>query len=151
MLRGGEADAPEGRRIMPEDVNILVVDDDPLLREIAVEMLRNAGYRCRTAEDGDVAVRRLHQAPADLVVLDVIMPNREGIETLREIRRLWPATRVIMISSGARVMPADSLLKTAMALGADAAVIKPLREAEFIPLVARLLAEPSAPRNTHSA
>jgi len=126
---------------MDSRADILVVDDDPLLREIAVEILQGAGYACRTAEDGEVALRALNEAPADLVVLDVIMPNKEGIETLREIRRLWPATRVIMISAGARVMTADSLLHTAKALGAHATVIKPIREAEFLPLVESVLAE----------
>jgi CheY-like chemotaxis protein len=124
---------------MAGQADILIVDDDPLQREILSEMLAGAGYACRTAEDGEVAIERLSEAPADLVVLDMLMPNKEGIETLREIRRRWPATRVVMVSTGTRVMPAHSLLHAATSLGADAGVAKPLRAADFLPLVADLL------------
>jgi DNA-binding response OmpR family regulator len=119
--------------------SILVVDDDPLQREILAEMLQQAGYVCRTAEDGDVAIACLREAPSDLVVLDMIMPNREGIETLRDIRAGWPDAKVMMISAGTRVMTAGKLLETAAALGADAVFAKPLRADIFLPEVVRLL------------
>lgn len=125
---------------MSERRSVLVVDDDPLMREIVGEMLETAGYACRKAVDGVDAIARLVEAAADLVVLDVLMPNKEGIETLREIRERWPATRVIMISAGARVMPAGSLLKAASALGADATAAKPLTAATFLPIVGAVMA-----------
>lgn len=124
---------------------VLVVDDDPLLREIAVEMLSTDGYPCAAAEDGDVAIAMMSARPADLVVLDMIMPNREGLETLGVIKTRWPATTVIMISAGTRAMMAGDLLTTAKALGADAVMHKPLQAAAFLALVERTLARrPSA-------
>jgi CheY-like chemotaxis protein len=124
--------------------SVLIVDDDPLQREIGAELLIGAGYACRVAEDGDVALRRLAEGPADVVVLDMIMPNREGIETLSEIRRRWPKIRVVMISAGTRVMTAGSLLETASALGADAVLAKPLRAETFLPLIAQMFADQAA-------
>ena len=128
---------------MPSKPAILVVDDDPILREIASQMLAAHGYGCRLAEDGEIALAALRSAPADLVVLDMIMPNKEGIETLREIKREWPHIAVLMISAGTRAMAAPSLLSMAMALGADAVIEKPLYEETFIAAVRRALKEPA--------
>jgi DNA-binding response OmpR family regulator len=124
---------------MPAKPAILVVDDDPILREIASQMLAAHGYDCRLAEDGEIALAALRAAPADLVVLDMIMPNKEGIETLREIKREWPHISVLMISAGTRAMAAPSLLSMAMALGADEVIEKPLYSETFIAAVRRAL------------
>jgi DNA-binding response OmpR family regulator len=131
-------DAPVGRYV-------LAVDDDPIMREILLDMLRDEGYAADSAADGDLALQALRARPADLVVLDMIMPNKEGIETLREIKRLWPTTAVIMISAGTRAMGADPLLKTALALGADATLTKPLWRESFVATVASILARAPQP------
>ena len=110
----------------------LAVDDDPIMREILHELLTQHGYDCASAEDGDVALWSLRTRPADLVVLDMIMPNREGIETLRDIKLRWPGTRVIMISGGTQAMAAGPLLAMAKGLGADAVMLKPLQGAAFL-------------------
>lgn len=120
---------------------ILVVDDDPIQREIASEFLRGNGFECVTAADGEVALEQMRLAPADVVVLDMIMPRKEGIETLREIKNRWPGTPVMMISGGTRAMGATPLLGTARALGADAVQHKPLNEEIFIAQICRLIAE----------
>lgn len=124
---------------MAGEPSILVVDDDPILREIAAEMLRAHGYACAVAEDGAIAIAALADTPADLVVLDMIMPNKEGIETLREIKTRWPAIRVVMISAGTPTMTAQALLNMARALGADAVIEKPLFEASFIRVIGQVL------------
>jgi DNA-binding response OmpR family regulator len=123
---------------------VLVVDDDPIAREMASETLISAGYACATAEDGDVALVALGAQPADLVILDMIMPNKEGIETLGEIKRRWPATRVIMVSGGTRAMQPQTLLGMASSLGADATMLKPLWGERLLDLVRRVLAAPAA-------
>src|SRR5690606_20671069 len=105
--------------------SILVVDDDPLLRLIASEMLRAEGYAVDEAEDGDVATRLFEQKHFDLAVLDLLMPNKEGVETIQEIKRRWPGTRIIAISSGGR-LDVQYLLPLAKAMGADAVYKKPL-------------------------
>lgn len=114
--------------------SILIVDDDPLLRLIASEMLREAGYVVSEAEDGDIALRRLEGEPVDLAILDLLMPNKEGVETIQEIKRRWPRTKIIAISGGGRV-DAGYLLPLAKAMGADAVYKKPLTAEPFLRMV----------------
>jgi DNA-binding response OmpR family regulator len=128
---------------MTPTASVLVVDDDPLLLEIATELLRSRGYDCDVAQDGEIAIQSLNRKPVDLVVLDVIMPNKEGIEVLLDIKRFWPSTRVLMISGGARMIPAGPLLDMAKALGADAVLAKPLLAEEFLATVDGLLRQPA--------
>ena len=124
----------------PSRIPVLVVDDDPIMREILSELLGSEGYDVAVAEDGEIAIAWLEKHTAALVVLDMIMPNKEGIETLMEIKKRWPATRVMMISAGTRAMQADPLLHTALSLGADDAVSKPIQSVGFLARVASLLA-----------
>lgn len=114
--------------------SILIVDDDPLLRLIASEMLRGAGYAVAEAEDGDVAIRHLERHEVDLAVLDLLMPNKEGVETIKEIKQRWPQVRIIAISSGGR-MDVGYLLPLAKAMGADAVYKKPLTAEPFLQMV----------------
>jgi CheY-like chemotaxis protein len=124
---------------MPANGRILVVDDDPILRAIACEMLQSNGFVADQAEDGAVALEWLKTNVADLVVMDMLMPNKEGIETILELKQAWPRVRIIAISGGAGVLKADELLRMAQRLGADAVMTKPLFADPFIALVRRLL------------
>lgn len=125
---------------MSDKPSVLIVDDDPILRAVAGEMLRLAGYDCAEAEDGAVALHYLKRARAELAIVDMLMPNKEGLETIGEIRARWPYMRIIAISGGSRGMAADHLLRMAELLGADAAMLKPLRAPDFLKLVEDVLA-----------
>lgn len=114
---------------------ILIVDDDPVLRMVAGEVLRQNGYTVYEAEDGEVALHRLADQPFDLVVIDMLMPNKEGIETIREIKTRWPTTRLVAISGGGKGLKTDYLLSVARSFGADAAFEKPLRASGFLDIV----------------
>lgn len=118
---------------------ILIIDDDPLLREIASELLTSAGYDCERAEDGRIGLSRLETGPFDLVLLDMIMPNMDGVETLTAIRDRWPDLPVAVMSAGTRAMSLQGLLRIAMGLGASEAIQKPLTEATVLPVIERLL------------
>lgn len=120
---------------------ILIVDDDPMLRLIATEMLQGKDYAIVEAEDGDEALRLIQSLPVDLVVLDMLMPNKDGLETIIELRKHQPQVRILAISSGGR-MDGASLLRIAMAMGADDTLLKPIRVETFAPKVAELLARP---------
>jgi CheY-like chemotaxis protein len=122
--------------------SILIVDDDPILRAIAMELLSREGYHCAEAEDGEIGIAMLQTMRADLVLLDMIMPNKEGIETLMEIKAKWPETAVIAISAGTPSMAPDQLLRMARTFGADATALKPLQASFLIPLVREILARP---------
>jgi len=118
---------------------VLIVDDDPLCRAIAAEALTSAGHDCEEAEDGEIALTRLRAAPVDLVVTDLLMPNKEGLETIIEIRRTWPQTRIIAMSGGSGHAGPEQLLGMAERLGANATLAKPVRAAPLLEAVRRVL------------
>lgn len=120
---------------MPFPAKIMIVDDDPVLRMVAGEMLRQSGYEVSEAEDGEVAIRKLELAPVDLVIVDMLMPNKEGIETIREIKTKWPKTRLAAITGGGRGLQSDYLLRVAKTFGADSVHQKPPRATGFIEIV----------------
>lgn len=120
---------------------ILIVDDDPTVRLIAGELLRSEDHAIVEAEDGDEALKIVASMAVDLVVLDMLMPNKDGLETIVELRRRNPGIRILAISSGGRMEPGH-LLRTAMLFGADECLQKPLRLEAFSQAVERLLAQP---------
>ena len=87
---------------------ILLVDDDPAVRASLADMLSERGYDVAEATDGNDGLRALGREAFDLVVLDILMPGREGIETIREIRKKWAALPVLAISGAARMAGAIS-------------------------------------------
>lgn len=120
---------------------ILVVDDDPTVRIIAAEILTAAGHEVVEAEDGDEALRQVAATPFDLVVLDMLMPNKDGLETIAELRGRRPRLRILAISSGGRMDPGQ-LLRMALVFGADETMVKPLHRDALLETVSRLLALP---------
>lgn len=109
---------------------ILVVDDDPMVRTIATELLEQDGHGIVSAPDGAAALEILARTPVDLVVLDMLMPNKDGLETIMELRKAGPAPKILAISSGGRGR-ASELLRAAAAFGADATMVKPRSLATF--------------------
>ncbi|HYD27278.1 response regulator [Brevundimonas sp.] len=120
---------------------IVVVDDDPTIQMIASELLREGNHAVVCAADGNEALRVLASMPVDLVVMDMLMPNKDGLETIIEARELYPDLRILAISSGGRVGVGD-LLRMARIFGADDTYVKPLRLDTFAATIDRMLAEP---------
>ncbi len=117
---------------------ILLVDDDNAFRMAARTALVRAGHDVRDALNGSEALRYLARFPTDLVVLDVIMPEKDGIETLIELRRLNPRIQAMVVSGGGS-LHSDVYLKIAMRLGADRVLAKPCDHLELIQAVQSLL------------
>ena len=107
---------------MESSVTILVVDDEVLVRHTLEVGLRRNGYRVLQAGDGDEALDVLGSIPVDLVVTDLAMPRREGLETIIEIRRRFPHVRVIALSG----VFGGLYLEMARQLGGAAALAKPV-------------------------
>jgi putative two-component system response regulator len=101
---------------------ILVVDDEPGIREVLCRKLSSAGFQCLTAPDGLTALKLLKSNPADLVLLDVTMPGKSGAAVLKDIKAKYPDTAVIMVTAVADVQTVISLMKA----GAYDYVIKPV-------------------------
>ena len=118
--------------------HILVIDDAKLVRDLLRQFLTRAGHEVTEADDGLKAAELYGNRPADVVICDLVMPNRDGLETLRELRRVDPNAKVIMISGGVPENNAYNI-KTARELGAFAFLPKPFARAELLELVAAAL------------
>src|ERR1700712_3118008 len=103
---------------------ILVIDDDDLVLSFVTRALEIAGYVVSVAANGYEAMVLFRQFKPDGVITDLLMPERDGIETIMEIRRLAPTIPIVAISGGFNSM-ASIYLKTAEQLGADAVLSKP--------------------------
>lgn len=118
---------------------ILVVDDDAQIRKFVSQTLGRAGHLTVTASDGNECMKIYNSEPVDLIVIDIIMPEKEGIETIIELRRKNPRVKIIAISGGGRVGP-ESYLLTARGLGALASLQKPFTTEELTSTVDKVLA-----------
>lgn len=122
---------------------ILVIDDDVELLRQMTAALAAAGFQVQAATDGEVGMRRMAEAPADLVITDILMPRREGLETICALRRQRPELKILAISGGLRTDPGE-FLGVARMLGADETLAKPFRLAQLAAVAARLLAAAAA-------
>ena len=89
---------------------ILLVDDDEQFRTMLNEVLQRAGYEVRQTQDGNEALKQYRASPADVVITDLIMPEKEGLETIRALRALDPAVKIIAMSGGGRHTSTDYLV-----------------------------------------
>ena len=117
---------------------VLLVDDDPRIRALLTDMLSERGYHVAEAIDGNAGLEALGRETFDLVVLDILMPGREGLETIREIRKKWAALPVLAISGGSLYGGYD-FLQMASDFGASDTMAKPFLDNEFIARVDSLL------------
>ncbi|MFN4041733.1 MAG: response regulator [Brevundimonas sp.] len=118
---------------------ILIIDDDPVLRAVVEGLLSDDGHEVCAAADGEEGLSLLRDRDIDLVVLDMLMPRKDGFETLMEIRRLRGGPRVLAISGGGMSAPMN-YLGPARTLGADDIMQKPLEPEALKAAVSRLVA-----------
>ena len=114
--------------------NILLVEDDTQLRLALRHILGRDGYDVIEAEDGDIALKKIEEQSFDLILMDVIMPNKEGLETILELRKTRPDLKIIAMSGGGRLHAFDPL-KLARDCGANFVIAKPFEPSEIRDLV----------------
>jgi DNA-binding response OmpR family regulator len=117
---------------------ILVIDDDQAVRLTTQMILESEGYEVICAVDGEQGLRVFERASPHLVITDIIMPNKEGIETIMQIRSRDSKTPILAISGGGRIGNAD-FLRMAQQLGANEILAKPFKPQELTATVRRLL------------
>ena len=115
---------------------ILVVDDEEDVRRVACSFLEDAGYETVEAGNGLEALEELQRAPCDLVLTDLVMPEKEGAETVMELRKLYPDLGIIAMSG---VVGSEFYLRAARMLGAGATLLKPFTREELIDSVEAIL------------
>jgi DNA-binding response OmpR family regulator len=116
---------------------VLVVDDEPNIVMSLRFLMEREGYQVEVAPTGEAALGALGREPADLVLLDVMMPDVDGFEVCQRIRtnRAWSATKVIMLTAKGREVEREK----GLALGADAYVIKPFSTRDLVVRVKQML------------
>jgi len=125
--------------------SILLIEDDELFRSTLAEALTSQGYTVTQATDGDEGVKMFKARPTDLVLTDVVMPNKEGIATVRELRRGNPGLGIIAMSGGF-ASDAPLYLQLAGGLGADRTLQKPFPLPVLLQAVQEVLALDEAAR-----
>lgn len=107
--------------------NILVIDDEDSVRKIICDNLSLSGFKVMAAADGDQGLSLVDSGDRPhIVITDIIMPNKSGLEVIADMRRLHPSVKIIAISGGGRIEATNDLLEKAMEVGADAVLPKPL-------------------------
>jgi CheY-like chemotaxis protein len=117
---------------------VLVIDDASIMRDLVRRMLDRTNHLVIEAEDGAAGLTAFSRHSPDLVITDLFMPNKEGIETIRDIRRKQANTKIIAMSGGTS-HHADEYLAAAKELGADAILPKPFGRRDLLTLIDRLI------------
>jgi DNA-binding response OmpR family regulator len=118
---------------------ILIIEDDEQVRKYLAKILKLQGYEVIQATNGRVGLELYRNAPVDLIITDIIMPEKEGLETIRELKYIKKDVKIIAISGGWSQMEADNLLRMAQSFGADYVLKKPFKNQELIHIVKSLL------------
>jgi len=117
---------------------ILVIDDDEQIRNMLRILLQKEGYDVECAQEGKVALALFNHSPFNLVITDIVMPEKEGLETIMELKQQHPNVSIIAISGGGRVNPGH-YLDGARALGAAFTFTKPVKLDRLLSAVRVLL------------
>ncbi|MCS6925392.1 MAG: response regulator [Candidatus Binatia bacterium] len=117
---------------------ILLIEDEAPVRQVMRHMLESGGYAVIEAEHGAAGLQELRTQTVDLVITDLFMPEKEGIETIRELRKTYPTVKILAVSGGGR-SGRMVFLANALHLGAHRTLAKPFSRQELLDTVAALL------------
>ena len=118
---------------------VLLVDDEPNIILSLQFLIEQAGYEARVARDGEAALKAIEEHKPDLVLLDVMLPKRDGFDVCERVRAnpAWKDIRIVMLTAKGR----DSEREKGLALGADAYITKPFSTREAMELIKRFLGD----------
>jgi CheY-like chemotaxis protein len=117
---------------------ILVIEDNASMLQMISDLLKRAGYHVLTAMDGVAGLQIFRTAKPDLVITDIIMPDKEGLEVIMELVQETPRPKIIAMSGGGMMDP-HTYLSLAEKLGASEVIQKPFRLQELMTLVEKLI------------
>ena len=121
---------------------ILVIDDEQLLRSTVVTILTRAGFSVEEASDGRAGIAMFHKNPPDIVLTDIFMPNRDGIEIIKELKHSSPLTKIIAMTGGGKLRMME-IASAAQVLGADHVLDKPFESESLLAAINTVLGCPS--------
>jgi DNA-binding response OmpR family regulator len=128
---------------------ILVIDDEQLLRSTVVTILTRAGFSVEEASDGQDGIAMFHKNPPDVVITDIFMPNRDGIEIIKELKRSSPRTKIIAMTGGGNLRMME-IASAAKVLGADHVLHKPFESEHLLTAINAVLGSSPPARNQHN-
>ena len=115
--------------------SILVIDDEEAIRSLCRRILTQAGHQVIEAPDGNEGVRLYRENRPDLIITDIIMPEKEGIETIMDLRKEFPSVKIVAISGGGSATTGATCLHLAKSLGALKALAKPFTRQQLLDAV----------------
>ena len=117
---------------------VLVVEDDRAIREMCTVILEGENYTVLKADNGKEATKVLdEESDIDLIITDIIMPEKEGIQFIREVKRTYPDIKILAISGGGAI-DAKQYLELAQNLGADSILEKPFDDQDLLKAIDKL-------------
>ena len=119
---------------------IIIIDDDENILNLFTLILKQDGHSVRPAENGRIGILLASEKTPDLVITDIVMPEKEGLETISDLKELSKSIKIIVISGGGKISP-DYYLKIAKSLGADLTFQKPVDLKILTSSVNKLLAQ----------
>ena len=117
---------------------VLIVEDDPAMSEYIAEILGRAGFQVSAARNGAAGLKAIQSSPPDVAILDIFMPEKDGLEVLVELRQTCSRLQVV-ITSGKQHLLSGSSLSLAQQLGANATLPKPFTPKELLETICRLV------------
>ncbi len=117
---------------------ILIIDDERQVRTVLKKILEREGFNVIVASDGKEGMDLFNKEPADLVVTDIIMPEKEGVEVIRQLKKGYKNVPIIAISGGGQI-PAKAHLDSVKLFGVDAVFEKPVDKEEFLNAIRKAL------------
>jgi CheY-like chemotaxis protein len=118
---------------------ILVIEDEDQQRVLLKKMLTHIGHQVFIAEDGVEGIKIFHEIQPDLIITDIIMPNKDGIEVIIELLKFNPELPIIAVSGGRRAITANFNLDSAEMLGVKGILQKPFTHEQLLELVEKVL------------
>ena len=118
---------------------VLVLDDDPLIQATLPMLLREHGYDVSTATNGKLGLRLLQTEWVDLVLTDILMPETDGIEVVRNVVKNHPTIALVAMSGGSSRLPGTEAVHITSLLGAHAVLVKPFSEEELLEAIRKAL------------
>jgi CheY-like chemotaxis protein len=124
---------------------IMIADDVAEIQHLVAQWLRTRGHTVSCVSTGNAALKLLNREHFDLVIADVLMPEGDGLDVIRELKQRNSSSRVLAISGGGKYMLAADCVRLAEGLGADAALLKPFDEKQLLNGIDRAFAPPGRP------
>jgi two-component system, chemotaxis family, chemotaxis protein CheY len=120
--------------------SVLVIDDDPVICTVVQRVLERDGFTVAVAGDAQSGLSRFAEMSPDLVIVDILMPGKEGIATILELREASPDARILAMTGGGS-FAANEVLRIAELIGADNSLQKPFAPRKLLATVKRCLAD----------